>query len=84
MTLRRWFNPLGTVMPKIRFNIKAAYYAQLRHWLTEETGYQWIQGTKPQTLAYALTDSTHRACGMDRGKIPRLERLRRRLRAPIL
>ena len=23
----------------------------------EETGYQWIQGTKPQTLAYALNDS---------------------------
>jgi pimeloyl-ACP methyl ester carboxylesterase len=36
---------------------EAAYYVQLRHWLTEETGYQWIQGTKPQTLAYALTDS---------------------------
>lgn len=26
-------------------------------WRAEETGYQWIQGTKPQTLAYALTDS---------------------------
>ncbi|MEA2726542.1 MAG: hypothetical protein QOF70_1017, partial [Acetobacteraceae bacterium] len=25
--------------------------------LKEETGYQWIQGTKPQTLAFALTDS---------------------------
>jgi pimeloyl-ACP methyl ester carboxylesterase len=23
----------------------------------EETGYQWIQGTRPQTLAFALTDS---------------------------
>jgi microsomal epoxide hydrolase len=23
----------------------------------EETGYQWIQGTKPQTLSYGLTDS---------------------------
>jgi pimeloyl-ACP methyl ester carboxylesterase len=30
---------------------------QLQHWLKEETGYQWIQGTKPQTLAYGLTDS---------------------------
>jgi pimeloyl-ACP methyl ester carboxylesterase len=30
---------------------------QLNHWLKEETGYQWIQGTKPQTLAYGLTDS---------------------------
>ena len=30
---------------------------QLDHWQREETGYAWIQGTKPQTLAYALTDS---------------------------
>ncbi|HSE92539.1 MAG TPA: alpha/beta fold hydrolase [Methylomirabilota bacterium] len=33
------------------------FHEQLEHWLREETGYQWIQGTKPQTLAYALTDS---------------------------
>ena len=26
-------------------------------WQREETGYQWIQGTKPQTLAYGLNDS---------------------------
>ena len=30
---------------------------QLSHFLREETGYQWIQGTKPTTLAFALTDS---------------------------
>src|SRR5688572_99948 len=36
---------------------EAAYLPQLAHWLKEETGYQWIQGTKPQTLAYGLTDS---------------------------
>jgi microsomal epoxide hydrolase len=36
---------------------EAAYLAQLAHWLKEETGYQWIQGTRPQTLAYGLTDS---------------------------
>jgi microsomal epoxide hydrolase len=30
---------------------------QLNHWLKEETGYQWIQGTKPTTLAFGLTDS---------------------------
>ncbi|HUF91137.1 MAG TPA: epoxide hydrolase [Candidatus Limnocylindria bacterium] len=30
---------------------------QLRHWQREETGYQWIQGTRPQTLAFGLTDS---------------------------
>ena len=33
------------------------YLAQLNHFLREETGYQAIQGTKPQTLAYGLTDS---------------------------
>src|SRR5436309_1638082 len=33
------------------------YLADLKQWLREETGYQWIQGTKPQTLAFALTDS---------------------------
>jgi microsomal epoxide hydrolase len=36
---------------------EAAYARQLEHWLREETGYQWIQGTRPQTLAYGLTDS---------------------------
>ena len=30
---------------------------QLNHWIKEEMGYQWIQGTKPQTLAFALSDS---------------------------
>ena len=30
---------------------------QLAHFLREETGYQAIQGTKPQTLAFGLTDS---------------------------
>lgn len=33
------------------------YLDQLGHFLKEETGYQWIQGTRPQTLAFALTDS---------------------------
>ena len=33
------------------------YLDQLSVWLKEETGYQWIQGTRPQTLAFALTDS---------------------------
>jgi pimeloyl-ACP methyl ester carboxylesterase len=34
-----------------------AYLTQLNHWTKEERGYQWIQGTKPTTLAFALTDS---------------------------
>jgi microsomal epoxide hydrolase len=33
------------------------YLEELDRWSREETGYQWIQGTKPQTLAYGLTDS---------------------------
>lgn len=33
------------------------YSDQLAHWFKEETGYQQIQGTKPQTLAFGLTDS---------------------------
>jgi microsomal epoxide hydrolase len=33
------------------------YRDELKQWEREETGYQWIQGTKPQTLAYGLTDS---------------------------
>jgi microsomal epoxide hydrolase len=34
-----------------------AWARELEYWQREETGYSSIQGTKPQTLAYALTDS---------------------------
>src|SRR5689334_13357300 len=34
-----------------------AFRRELDYWLREETGYSSIQGTKPQTLAFALTDS---------------------------
>ena len=46
--------------PKMVANPNAeerAFLADLSHWLKEETGYQAIQGTKPQTLAFGLTDS---------------------------
>jgi microsomal epoxide hydrolase len=33
------------------------FLADMDRFRREETGYQWIQGTKPQTLAYALNDS---------------------------
>jgi pimeloyl-ACP methyl ester carboxylesterase len=33
------------------------YLGELETFLKEETGYQWIQGTRPQTLAFALSDS---------------------------
>lgn len=36
---------------------QARYRAELSHWLKEESGYTNIQGTRPQTLAYGLTDS---------------------------
>jgi microsomal epoxide hydrolase len=36
---------------------EAVFLGELAEWLREETGYQWIQGTRPQTLAFALADS---------------------------
>ncbi|MGH8013382.1 MAG: epoxide hydrolase family protein [Candidatus Binataceae bacterium] len=33
------------------------FLADMDKFRREETGYQWIQGTKPQTLAYGLNDS---------------------------
>jgi pimeloyl-ACP methyl ester carboxylesterase len=33
------------------------YLDELAVFMKEETGYQWIQGTRPQTLAFGLTDS---------------------------
>jgi len=33
------------------------YVTDLARWNAEERGYQFIQGSKPQTLAYGLTDS---------------------------
>jgi pimeloyl-ACP methyl ester carboxylesterase len=38
------------------------YLDQLAYWLREETGYLQIQGTKPQSLAYGLTDSPVGLC----------------------
>ena len=34
-----------------------AYFEELREFVSEEGGYQHIQGTRPQTLAYGLMDS---------------------------
>ena len=33
------------------------FLAELNNFLKEETGYQWIQGTRPTTLSFGLTDS---------------------------
>ena len=46
--------------PKMMENPNAQekiYLDQLNNFLKEEIGYQWIQGTRPQTLAFGLTDS---------------------------
>jgi microsomal epoxide hydrolase len=43
--------------PTPRTDEELAYVAELKHWMGEEQGYGMIQGTKPQTLAYGLTDS---------------------------
>jgi microsomal epoxide hydrolase len=52
LAVRREPSMLANATPQER-----AYLDQLAHWLKEETGYQWIQGTKPQTLSFGLTDS---------------------------
>ena len=36
---------------------EAAYFKAAARWMQEESAYQAIQGTKPQTLAFGLTDS---------------------------
>jgi microsomal epoxide hydrolase len=60
---------------------ESRYLEELQLWLKEETGYQWIQGTRPQTLAFALTDSP---VGLeDRGEVSGLVRLRRRHRVGV-
>jgi pimeloyl-ACP methyl ester carboxylesterase len=52
LAVRRDGSMLANPTPEER-----TYLDQLAHWLKEETGYQWIQGTKPQTLSFGLTDS---------------------------
>jgi microsomal epoxide hydrolase len=36
---------------------EARFAGELNVFIKEEMGYQWIQGTRPQTLAFGLTDS---------------------------
>jgi pimeloyl-ACP methyl ester carboxylesterase len=49
--------PLDMPFPKDLSDEERRYRQEIRHWQTEETGYSLIQGTRPQTPAYALTDS---------------------------
>ncbi len=52
LAVRRDPRALGDATPEER-----RYLDELALWLKEETGYQWIQGTRPQTLSFGLTDS---------------------------
>jgi pimeloyl-ACP methyl ester carboxylesterase len=52
LALRRDLQDVADPTPE-----EKAYLDERAAWLRDETGYQWIQGTKPQTLAFALTDS---------------------------
>jgi pimeloyl-ACP methyl ester carboxylesterase len=51
LSVRRDNNPPAVTPEEER------YYDEVALWLREETGYSTIQGTKPQTLAFGLTDS---------------------------
>ena len=52
LPIRRDLEPTADTPPH-----EARYLDELARWQKEETGYQAIQGTRPQTLAAALTDS---------------------------
>lgn len=52
LIVRRDLKPLAGLPPE-----EQRYQTELAAFLKEETGYQAIQGTRPQTLAYGLTDS---------------------------
>ena len=52
LSLRR-----DTALPQNPTEEEKRYFEERAHWMKEEVGYTWIQGTKPQTLAYGLTDS---------------------------
>lgn len=47
----------GTLNEPPPDGLAGAYLAQLRAWWDAEGGYHHLQGTKPQTLGYALNDS---------------------------
>lgn len=59
-------NMVGVVPhPANRQNLSVAEQAwmqEMKGWQSEETGYQSIQGTKPQTLGYGLNDSPVGLC----------------------
>jgi pimeloyl-ACP methyl ester carboxylesterase len=51
------FIPLGPADEEGLTGAERARLQRIRHFMTEEWGYNQLQSTRPQTLAYALTDS---------------------------
>jgi pimeloyl-ACP methyl ester carboxylesterase len=51
------FIPLGPVDEDGLTDAERARLEKIRHFTTEEWGYNQLQSTRPQTLSYALTDS---------------------------
>ena len=68
-------NPMEGVSPE-----EMEGMAEMGNFQKNETGYQQIQGTKPQTLGYGLTDSP---AGLDRREVQDLERLQWRHRESL-
>jgi pimeloyl-ACP methyl ester carboxylesterase len=52
LTVRRDPKMLANPTPE-----EQTFLRELEVWIKEEMGYQWIQGTRPQTLAFGLSDS---------------------------
>ncbi len=52
LAVRRDLNPSKDLPAEER-----KFQAELAEFMKEESGYQWIQGTRPQTLAFGLSDS---------------------------
>jgi len=51
------FIPLGPVDESELSDAERVRLGKIRHFMTEEWGFNQLQSTRPQTLAYALTDS---------------------------
>jgi microsomal epoxide hydrolase len=49
---------------------ESRYLEELRTWGKEGCGYFWIQGTRPQTLAFCSDGLPGGSCCLDRREIP--------------
>ena len=72
LAVRRDRKMVGSPTPE-----EKVFLDQLALFLKEETGYQWIQGTRPQTLAFGLSDSPAGLAAWIVEKFRAVDRLRR-------